>query len=116
MNKLIPLIALIIACDDTSSREAFYDECFSEEKANENILLVQQGQIVCPNLDEVSANCALSDEDYETDSETCEITATADCAPGYRYHVVMRENAVKLSIVSPDFDCSTNGFEPYTNY
>lgn len=115
MKHIIPLLFIIAACDDSSSREVFYEECFSEDTANSNIQLVQQGQTVCPNLAEVFANCSLSDEDYETDADTCEITATADCNPGFRYHVVMREYAVKLEIVSPDFDCSTNGFEPYTN-
>lgn len=116
MKYLLPIILLISACEDSTDRETFYDECFSEDTVNENIRLVQQGQVVCPNLDDVLANCEGDDSDFETDADTCEVTFEATCTEGYRYRVVLREYAVKLEIDSPDFACDTNGFEPYTNY
>lgn len=117
MKRLFPLILLIAACEESSgdSREDFYNECYSEATANNNIALVQAGQTVCPNLDDVAANCELTDDDYTVNIDDCEVIAKGRCNNGYTYHVIMREFAVKLQIDSPDYSCDTNGFEPYTN-
>jgi len=115
MKRLIPLLFLLACEDSADSREDFYDECYSEETANANITLVQAGQTVCPNFDDVAANCELTDDDYTVNIDDCEVIAKGRCNPGYTYHVVMREYAVKLEISSPDYTCATNGFEPYTN-
>lgn len=115
---ILALLSLLTACDDSADnadRDTFYEECFSEATANANIALVQEGQQVCPNLEDVAANCVLTDDDYTVDVDACEITAKGRCNPGYTYHVVMREYAVKLEIDSPDYPCQTAGFEPYTN-